>query len=79
MRSKDLYIHSFYCYPIFDPYFDKFSEKTKKIAKNKENPKKCIFDIFASFLAFSTLSQKNLKFQRYFECVQLLTRKFYNH
>jgi hypothetical protein len=37
------------------------------------------FDIFASFLAFSTPSQKNLNFQRYFERVQLLTRKFYNH
>jgi len=37
------------CYPIFDPYFDKFSEKNQKKAKNNENPKKCIFDIFASF------------------------------
>jgi len=41
--------------------------------------KKCIFDIFASFLAFSTSSQKNLNFQRYLERVQLLTRKFYDH
>jgi hypothetical protein len=37
------------CYPIFDPYFDKFSEKIKKRQKNNENPKKCIVDIFASF------------------------------
>jgi hypothetical protein len=37
------------CYPIFDQYFDKFSEKNQKKAKNNENPKKCIFDIFASF------------------------------
>jgi hypothetical protein len=60
--------------------FDKFSEKIKKIAKkNNENPKKCIFDIFASFSAFSTSSQKNLNFQRYFQRVQLLTCKFYNH
>ena len=36
--------------------------------------KKCIFDIFASLLAFSTSSQKNLNFQKYFERVQLLTR-----
>jgi len=59
--------------------FDKFSEKIKKRRKNNENPKKYIFDIFASFLAFSTSFQKNLNFQRYFERVQLLTRKFYNH
>jgi hypothetical protein len=39
--------------------FDKFTEKTKKEQKNNENPKKCIFDIFASFLAFSASSQKN--------------------
>jgi len=54
--------------------FDKFSEKIKKKQKNNENPKICIFDIFASFLAFSTSSQKNLNFQRYLERVQLLTR-----
>jgi hypothetical protein len=34
--------------------FDKFSEKTKNSKENNENPKKCIFDIFALFLAFST-------------------------
>jgi hypothetical protein len=39
----------FCCYPIFDPYFDKFLEKNQKKAKNNENPKKYIFDIFASF------------------------------
>jgi len=48
--------------------------KNKKQQKNNENPKKMHFDIFASFLAFSTSSQKNLNFQRYFERVQLLTR-----
>jgi len=26
-----------------------FQKKIKKKAKNNENPKKCIFDIFASF------------------------------
>jgi len=31
------------CYPIFDPCFDKFSEKNPKIAKNIENPKKIRF------------------------------------
>jgi hypothetical protein len=48
-------------------------QKKPKIAKNNENPKKIHFDIFASFLAFSTSSQNNLNFQRYFEPVQLLT------
>jgi hypothetical protein len=55
-----------------------FQKKTKN-SKNNENPKKCIFDTFASFLAFSTSSQKNLNFQRHLERVQLLTRKFYDH
>jgi len=36
--------------------------KNPKIAKNKENPKKYVFNIFASFLAFSTLSKKKFKF-----------------
>ena len=44
-----------------------------------KTPKKMHFDIFASFLAFSTPSPKNLNFQRYFERIQLSTRKFYNH
>jgi hypothetical protein len=35
--------------------FDKFLKKTKN-SKNNENPKKCILDIFALFLAFSTSS-----------------------
>jgi len=48
-------------------------QKNSKIAKNIENPKKYIFNIFASFLA---LSQKNLNFQRYLERVQLLTHYF---
>ena len=51
-----------------------FFWKKSKIAKNNENLKKYILDIFASFLAFSKSSQKNLNFQRYFERVQLLTR-----
>jgi hypothetical protein len=54
-------------------------QKKPKIEKSNENPKKCIFDIFALFLAFSTSSQKNLNFQRYLERIQLLTRKFYDH
>jgi hypothetical protein len=49
-------------------------QKNPKIAKNIENPKKYIFNIFASFLAFLASSQKNLNFQRSFERVQLLTR-----
>jgi hypothetical protein len=36
-----------------------FKKKTKK----NENPKKHILDIFASFLAFLALSQKNLNFK----------------
>jgi hypothetical protein len=48
-----------------------FLEKTKNRKKNNENPKKYIFDMFASFLAFSTPSQKNLNCQMYFKRVQL--------
>jgi len=56
--------------PNFLPmFFDKFLEKKPKIAKNNENKKKSILDIFASFLAFSMSSQKNLNFQRYFKHV----------
>ena len=65
--------------PNFWPIFLIKFQKNQKIAKNNENPKKYIFDIFASFLAFSTSSQKNLNFQRYLKRVQLLTRKFYDH
>jgi len=36
--------------------FDKFSENPK-IAKNNENPKKYVFNIFALFLAFSMSSK----------------------
>jgi len=53
--------------------FEFFLKKIKN-SKNNENLKKYILDIFASFLAFSKSSQKNLNFQRYFERVQLLTR-----
>ena len=52
---------------FFTHLLDKIFEKSK-IAKNNENPNKYVFlNIFASFLAFSTSSQKNLNFQRYFE------------
>jgi hypothetical protein len=54
--------------------FDKVLEKIKNSKETTKTPKKCIFDIFASFLAFSTSSQKDLNFQRYLERVQLLTR-----
>jgi hypothetical protein len=47
--QDQLLLNAICCYPIFDPYFDKFSKKNQKKAKNNENPKKCIFDIFASF------------------------------
>ena len=47
------------CSPIFDPMFSKI----QKIAKNKENPKKYVLDMLASFLAFSASSQKNLNFE----------------
>jgi len=50
--------------------------KNPKVAKNNENPKNMLFNIFASFLAFLALSQKNLNFQRFLECVRLLTRYF---
>jgi len=48
------------CYPFLTHVFDKFSEKNQKIAKKTKTLKKCIFDIFASFLAFSMSSQKKL-------------------
>jgi len=60
VEVKKVFIaHHSCCYPIFDQYFDKFTEKTKNSKKTMKTPKKCIFDIFASFLAFSTSSQKN--------------------
>jgi len=43
----------------------KFSENPK-IAKNNENPKKYVFNIFALFLAFSTSSKKEFKFSKVF-------------
>jgi hypothetical protein len=43
----------------------KFSENPK-IAKNNKNPKKYVFNIFASFLAFSTSSKKEFKFSKVF-------------
>jgi len=42
---------------------DKFLKKTKNSKKTMKPQKKCILDIFASFLAFSTSSQKNLNFK----------------
>jgi len=51
-------------------------QKNPKTVKNIENSKKYVFNTFASFLAFLALSQKNLKFQRYLERVQLLTCYF---
>jgi len=56
--------------------FVKFLKKNPKIAKNKENPKKYVFNIFASFLVFSASSQKNLNFQRSFEHDRIFTRYF---
>jgi len=53
-----------------------YFEKSPKIVKNKENKKKYVFNIFASFLAFSTSSQKNLNFQRSFERDRSFTRRF---
>jgi len=42
--------------PNFLPVFLINFQKKQKIAKNIENSKKCFFDIFASFLAFSASS-----------------------
>jgi hypothetical protein len=56
--------------------FDKNFKKPKNREKNNENPKNTFLNIFASFLAFSASSQKNLNFQRSLERVQLLTRYF---
>jgi len=38
-------------------------KKKNKNRKNNENPKECILDIFTSFSAFLTFSQKNLNFK----------------
>jgi hypothetical protein len=52
--------------PNFWPtFFIKFLENPK-IVKNNENPKKYVFNIFASFLAFSTSSKKQFKFSNVF-------------
>jgi len=59
-------------WPIF---LIKFLENPK-IEKNNENPKKYAFNIFASFLAFSASSQKNLNFQKFFSRVWFFTRHF---
>jgi hypothetical protein len=41
---------------LFTHVFDNFSEKIKNSKNNNKNPKECVFDTFASFLAFPTLS-----------------------
>jgi len=41
--------------------FDKIFKKSKN-NKKQQNPKTTFFNIFASFLAFSASSQKNLNF-----------------
>jgi len=61
--------HKNCCYLIFDLCFDKKILKNPKITKNKKNPKNMFFNIFALFLAFSASSQKDLNFQRSWECV----------
>jgi len=50
---------------ILTHLLDKIFENPK-IVKNNENPKKFVFNIFASFLAFSTSSKKEFKFSRLF-------------
>jgi len=63
--SHILKLHTMCCYPIFDPCFDTFSEKSKNTKKQRKS-KKYIFNIFASFLAFSTSSKKEFKFLKVF-------------
>ena len=53
--------------------------KNPKIAKNNKNPKKYVFNIFISFLAFLASSQKNLIFQKKFKRVRIFTYYFWNH
>jgi hypothetical protein len=43
--------------------FDKIFEKSKNNKKKQKSKKYVFLNIFASFLAFSALSQKNLNFQ----------------
>ena len=51
---------------ILTHLFDKFL-KNPKIEKSNENPKKYVFNIFASFLAFSTSSKKEFKLLNVFQ------------
>jgi hypothetical protein len=64
---------------FFTHLFYKIFEKPKNSKKTTKIQKICFFNIFALFLAFSALSQKNLNFQRSFERVRLFTRYFQNY
>jgi len=58
---------------FFTYIFYKIFKKSKNSEKQQKSKKNMFFNIFASFLAFSVSSQKNLKFQRSLERVRLLT------
>jgi hypothetical protein len=55
---------------FFTHLFDKIFEKSKNNKKQQKSKKYVFLNIFASFLAFSASSQKNLNFQRSLERVR---------
>ena len=61
------------CYPILTYVLIHFQKNPKIEKKHRKSKKYVFFNIFTSFLASS---QKNLNFQRFLECVRLLTRYF---
>jgi hypothetical protein len=51
------------CYPIFDPGFDKFSEKSKNREKQQKSKTICFLIYFCHFSIFSIVS-KEFKFSK---------------
>jgi len=60
-----LLIVTYCCYPIFDPCFDKFSEKFKNSEKHWKS-KKYVFNTFASFFSIFSIVSKEFKFSKTF-------------
>jgi hypothetical protein len=58
--------HKACCYPILTHLFDKSFKKIQNSEKQRKSKKKYVFNIFASFLVFSTSSKKEFKFSKVF-------------
>ena len=64
--------------PNFDPPFLLTFQKNQKIAKKQRKSKKYVFNIFASFLAFSTSSKKKeFKFSKVFRTCSTFHASFF--